>query len=70
VRRQLLDVGDDEAVCAATRAIRDRGQREVREVFVVDRVELDALDEADDVGELECRHAAVPRRIAIPPRSR
>ena len=56
MRRQLLDVEHAQAVRGEGRG--RRVEREVREVLVVDRVELVALDEADQVRELDRDRAA------------
>src|SRR6266851_544939 len=55
VDRKTLDVDDGEPVPAEQRLQRD--EREVAEVLVVDRVELERLDHRLDVGDLDDRHA-------------
>ena len=62
VRRQLLDV-EHRRPCGGEDALR-REQREVREVLVVDRVELVVLDEPQQVRELH-RDRRRRRRAAI-----
>src|SRR5262245_42627760 len=55
VGRKLLDVEEDESV--AGEDLLDGAEAQVRAVLVVDRVELVALDEPHQVGELEREHA-------------
>ena len=57
VDRDALDVDDDEPVAREQRV--ERGEREVAEVLVVDRVELAAVDHVLDVRRLDHRDAVV-----------
>ena len=61
VDRQPLDTADAQAVPREEPV--ERGQREVAEVLVVDRVELAAVDQVLDVGRLDDRHAVVACRM-------
>ena len=55
VRRQLLDVVNPQAV--APEHLFDGVEREVRIVLVVDRVELDLLDQFEEMGKFDGRRA-------------